>query len=218
MAQSPLFATAPRIKLYVDQKLVAYALGLNISVNVEVRPIYVFGSYRPITLERTMLSVITGTLQVQRLITASVAAELTATATDAANTLDRVSSAVGGSPAAKTAFTDVTGTELAGSNPGSGISNAILNQNSLFRHLDPDSILLSRTFDIQVNMKVPDVANNALTEVGWLQVQKVRFTGRNANISLGQIVNVPMNFRGLLATHLGATDTQFKMDSTSRQG
>lgn len=212
MAQKPVFTTAPRLKLYADSRLVAYAVGFSFNVSLDVQPIYVFGSYRPIALERTMISIVTGTMQIQRLISPGTSQDLVNKANVPDNTKDRVAS---GTLGAQTAFSDVTGTELAGSNPGAGASNVVLNQNNLFRHMDPDQILLSQTFDMQMNMKVP-TATNAIAEVGWMQIQKVRFVGRNVNISMGQIVNVPMNFRGLLVTHLGPGNTRFQLDSSSK--
>jgi hypothetical protein len=64
------------------------------------------------------------------------------------------------------------------------------------------------------------LANTQLQEVPWMNIQSCRITSRNTNISMGQLVNEPLNFQGLLATHsIQGTDfiTEYALDGKVKQ-
>lgn len=200
----PLFATAPRIKIYVQDKVIAYAVGFNLNISVDVQPVYVLGQYAPVSLEPTMYNIVTGTMQIVRLAANS------RTATPGAG---QVSSATASQQTAN-AGTLALGGELTSSVPGDSVTNSPLAQKELFLHLDPSKLLLSETFDVKLYMKVPKADGSGLEEKAWITVQNCRITSRNTNIAMGQIVNEPLSFQGLLAHHAG---DDFELDGAAKQ-
>ena len=66
----PLFTSAPRITMYIDSTPVAFAIGLNLNVSVDVRLVQVMGHYEAISAEPLLVGVVTGTMQIFKLISA----------------------------------------------------------------------------------------------------------------------------------------------------
>lgn len=225
----PLFTSAPRLKLYIDNVVVGYAIGFNINLSVDVQPIYVIGEYRPVALEPTMYNIVTGTMQIVRLRSKeAIAASLTAAGMTAA------ASTAGNEVAAK-----VSGTA------GTNNNNSILTQSNLFKQLDPSKLMLSQAFNVAVHMRVAtntssfnnasasidpqttnttfsngiaDTVNPGLTEVQWMEIKNCRITSRNTNITMGQLVNEPVNFQGLLAVNYGDDNGAIAQDNVIKQG
>jgi hypothetical protein len=207
MSISPAFATAPRIKLRIGDQLIAYAIGFNFNLSVDVQPVFVLGSYAPVSLEPTMYNVVTGTLQIVRLKTPNAQTNLLANKRSPTDTNT-------------TAMTS-NKAEL-NSTTATGTTNNPLSQSTLFSHLTPSQLILSQSFDLDLYMKVPTalgitamnnvdgkqslentVDNKVLEEVKWMTIKNCRFVSRNTNISQGQLVNEPLNFQGLLAQNDG---------------
>jgi len=187
----PLFATAPRIKIYVGDKIIAYAVGFNVSISVEVQPVYVLGQYAPIALEPTMYNIVSGTMQIVRLSASSRVGDTTN-----AGQLD--------TSAARQATANESNLTLGGelndtAATANNNTNSPLTQKQLFLHLDPSKLLLSETFDVHLYMKVPKSDGAGLEEKPWMKIENCRITSRNTNIAMGQIVNEPLSFQGLLA-------------------
>ena len=201
----PLFATAPRIKVYIQDKVVAYAVGFNLSASVDVQPVFVLGQYAPIALEPTMYNIVTGTMQITRLSSQSRTAAANAAA-------DQLTSA-GANQQTANSNSLATGGEL-NSTVGNGVTNSPLAQKELFLHLDPSKLLLSESFDVKLYMKVPNATNDGLEEKLWLTGQNCRITSRNTNIAQGQLVNEPLSFQGLLMHHDG---DGFELDGAAKQ-
>lgn len=239
---APLFTTAPRIKLKIGGVNIAYAIGLNINVSVNIQPVSIIGKFGPVSLEPTLYNTVTGTMQIIRLVSKeSLQNQLTAAAAvNAANSFNNQA----------TASIDNNGNEVIAESqilPSSategftGDSNSPLSQQSLHRHMSPKTVLLSRTFDFDLYMKVPNSANNAVqdlmgtqnptgddltnipstdlyTEVPWMRIEKVRISSRNTNIALGQLVNEPVSFQGLLATPVNLDEqSMFELDNGQTQ-
>lgn len=180
-----LFTTAPRCKIYINNKAVAYAIGFNFNISVTIQPVMVVGEVAPVALEQTMYNTVTGTMQIVRLKNAAVI--------------------------------------------GTGTAGTPLAQGELFAHTDPSTVLLARGFSVQVYLRKATIAasqsiadaaatagitdtsqtqkmaiqNGLLEEIKWLEIQGCRITGRSTNISMGQLVNEPLNFQGLLALREG---------------
>jgi hypothetical protein len=208
----PLFASAPRLKLYIDQEgadattttsyALAYAVGFTIAVSVDVQPVYVIGQYEPVALEPTMVNVVTGTFQIVRLVKNTLKTQADseslnsklhggAPATDKQDAVDAVTASTVGDPS---------------------------NQSLLFKHVDPAQLLLSKTFNIRVFMKVPTSAAK-LDEKPWMVIRDCRITSRNTNIAMGQLVNTPLSFRGLLLSDLDASgNAVFSSDNAITSG
>ena len=205
MSLRPLFTSAPRIKLRANGALIGYALGFNINVSVDVQPVYVLGQYEPVSLEPALYSPVSGTMQIVRL--RNLAQNLT-------------------NPSGNTYQVGVDGngkqTVFPSNSPEAAASNSPLSQAALFKHLDPRTILFSQSFDIDLYLKVPVQDSNDPTgqlveqELPWMTIKDCRITSRNTNISMGQLVNEPLNFQGLLATPTGTT-AQFSLDQSARQ-
>jgi hypothetical protein len=206
----PLFATAPRLKLRIQDKLVAYAVGFNIAVSVDIQPVFVIGSYAPISLEPTLYNTVTGTMQIVRLLSSTTLAAKAAVTDPATGNV---------TTPAQLAYAGVDGAELTSSGaPTDGAkSNSPLEQRELFKHVDPEKLLLSRTFDVAVYMKVPNAAGDGLEELAWMAIRDCRITSRNTNIAMGQLVNEPVSFQGLLATHTSDPTNQFEKDGSVTQ-
>lgn len=212
----PLFATAPRIKVYIQDKIVAYAVGFNVSVSVEVQPVYVLGQYAPISLEPTMYNIVTGTMQIVRLASQSRTAAAQAATDQLANSTDAATQQT-----ANASLLSLGG-ELTDSTGGPAPTNSPLSQKELFKHLDPSKLLLSESFDVRLYMKVPKADNTGIEELAWLEIKNCRITSRNTNIAMGQIVNEPLSFQGLLAHHLtdgnaGSITDGFSSDGSVKQ-
>lgn len=203
----PLFATAPRIKVYVQDKVIAYAVGFNINISVDVQPVYVLGQFAPVSLEPTMYNIVTGTMQIVRLSSGARTAAVTA-----AGQVDTTSAA---QQQTSSGSALAIGGELTSTLAGDGVvSNNPLSQKELFLHLNPSKLLLSESFDVKLYMKVPKADNSGLEELAWMTIENCRITSRNTNISMGQIVNEPLSFQGLLAHHAG---DGFELDGKVKQ-
>jgi hypothetical protein len=218
MSISPAFATAPRIKLRIGDQLIAYAIGFNFNVSVDVQPVFVLGSYAPVSLEPTLYNTVTGTLQIVRLKTPKAQQSL----------LD-----VKRNPTDTNSNIVTNGSVELGSTTAVGTTNNPLSQSTLFSHLTPSQLILSQSFDLDLYMKVPtaqgiaamnsngalplenSATNKTLDEVKWMTIKNCRFTSRNTNISQGQLVNEPLNFQGLLANNDG---DGFTLDSSVKEG
>lgn len=201
----PLFVTAPRLKLYVNNNVIGYAVGFNINISIDVQPVYVIGQYAPVSLEPTMYNIVTGTMQIVRL-----------NKTNRANSGSYGTLNPAGTIPSSNLFDAVTG-EL-NSTTGAGVSNTPLAQSQLHMHVNPEQLLLSRAFDVKLYMKVPNAANTGLEEKEWFQISTCRITSRNTNITMGQIVNEPVSFQGLLATPTAEGKTQFTLDGSIVEG
>ncbi len=212
IGKMPVFTTAPRIQLRIGDTKIAYAIGINLNIAIEVQPINVIGTFGPVALEPTMYNPVTGTVQIIKLMSKDTLTEHVNYVTNTgANTVSKPSLAQGVS-------VDAQGRETYGTMPSAYRfnNNSPVNQYDLFLHLNPGKILSSQTFNMDFYMYVPEYtsvtdpsdptseisASVKYTEVPWLRIEDVRLTSRSVNITLGQLVNEPVNFQGLLATPL----------------
>src|SRR5690606_38451446 len=63
----PIFVSAPQIRLYIDNTVIAYAIGINLNINIDAQSVYTFGEYGPVNVEPLQYGVVTGTLQIVKL-------------------------------------------------------------------------------------------------------------------------------------------------------
>jgi hypothetical protein len=216
MKRQPFFMSAPRLVIGIRsasgfQKL-AYAIGLSMNMSVNVQPVYCLGDIGPISYEPIQYQPITGSFQIFRLQTAAQRTKRTTNSQSmyAGNTI------------------------LTAGTIGSSVkdtTNAVTENNDLSMHLDPNKIITSSTFDIEIYLNVNgyghevsnvDVAALAgatattATDLAlFMTLKDCRLTGRNVNIAQGQIINEPMNFMGLLAVQ--STKDPEKLDSLVRE-
>lgn len=210
--QLPAFATAPRIKLYINDQVVAYAIGFNINVSVDVQPVFVLGQYAPVSLEPTMYNIVSGTLQIVRLKHKDTLANQQKALSARSNSLYNDKEIASATAATNSnSNSEILTTEADKTKK----TNSPLAQKELFKHLDPAQLLLSQSFNMDLYIKVPNASGTGLEETKWMSVQTCRIVSRNTNISMGQLVNEPLNFQGLLATH---ATPEFSLDNTTKQG
>lgn len=202
MSRKNLFTTAPRIKIRSGGSVIGYAIGLDVNVSVSVQPVYVIGEYKPVALETLMYEIVSGTFQIMRTKSNIIASSNQQT----------------GTITYKYLITDAQGNQVEATGPtvppgatqvsftGTSASNTVegLNQGKLFRQIDPRTILFSETFDLDLYLKVPVAidgtnSNTITKEALWFTITNCRITSRNTNISMGQLLNTPLNFQGLLA-------------------
>jgi hypothetical protein len=226
----PLFASAPRIKLYINNQVVAYAIGFNFNVSVDVQPVFVLGRFAPVSLEPTMYNTVTGTIQIVRLKSKNAVESLLASAKALHGADMSIPITTGDTTKAESIITN--------SAAGAQANNTPIGQSELFRHVTPSQLLLSQAFGMQLYMRMPNEplviaegtptaektiltqAYKQLKEVPWMNIQNCRITSRNTNISMGALVNEPLNFQGLLATHsIQGTDItkEYDLDRVVKQ-
>lgn len=215
MSQMPIFAAAPRIKLYIQNKPVAFAVGLNLNVSVEIQDVYVIGQYGPVTNEPLMYNLVTGTIQIMRLIPQTTQASLNALADAQVQMTNQ---------AGRRAVADFANVAQGGEiTAATGTDNDILTNSLLDSHLDPAQVIASQSFNMRMFMKVPKITGGSvdpaqpLVEKEWMEIQGCRITSENINIAMGQIVNIPLNFQGLLVTSTIPGLARFQRDSLVKQ-
>lgn len=206
MPVAPLFTSAPRVAMYFGTQRIAYAVGININVSVNVQPIQIMGEFGLISTEPTFYNVVTGTLQIIRLIKADTRSDTIT----ASNTFEGTNSDAANATTATLADSNI-------------IEDNIANQAALRLHMDPSKVLASSTFDLDLHLRVPaqnddtldpntPSVNAATLQTNspykkWMRIIDCRLSSRSLNISVGQLVNEPVNFQGLLATPVTETGT-----------
>jgi len=239
----PLFTSAPRIVLTFQGARIGFAVGFNINVSVDVEAVYCIGQYNAAYLEPKMVNPVNGTIQILKLNssdprgtnvpvgTGFALGHLDPSLVLASSLFDmdvylKVPKVVSQSLYTSNATTTAEGA------PATVQGAEILVQNEAGELVSQNPKVYeqktsSATKHI-VNTKTESMAANNLT-VGktnapadiklWMQIKQVRLTSRNANISLGQIVNEPVSFQGLFLT-AGAETSKgvFGLDSSIVQG
>lgn len=206
----PLFASAPRCKITIDNQTVAYAIGLNVSASVQIQEVRILGEFAIQSLEPVSYAPVTGSLQIVRLL----GQKSTDGTTEQIKAANLVSTTLHGqladdatAPLAKVAVQNsVTGT-------------ANFSQTSLLDHLNPKTVLRSRSFDITISLKAPAggpaidavaatataaavaaVPASSYTDevVSFLEIKDCRLVGSSMNIAPGQLLTQSLEFQGLL--------------------
>ena len=198
----PTMISAPRVVIYLNNTPVAFAIGLSLNAGVSINPVYALGSFEAISLEPVMYAPVSGVLQVIRLATPENRAALVA--------------AGGGNSGS---LGDAKGGAYQ-SSIGNSVDNDIVTIGNLYTHLDPEKVLASETFDLNIFIKnLTSAGDSSVTPaasdlMSFMQIKDCRLTGRNTNISMGSLVNEPLTWVGLLAinTTLAATN-QEQLDS-----
>lgn len=203
--KKPLFSSAPRLQIKIGENPVAYAIGFNMNMSVNLQPVNVIGAYAPISYEPTLVNLVTGSMQIVKLIPVNVQ-----------TTIKDLS----GKTDAKNVLTNANNNTQA----NSAISgNAIPEVHALQRHLDPRFIMLSESFDI--TLRLTQVATSLHTGVKHtsvstliddqqlengeekiktqIEIKDCRLTGRSSGISLGQLMNETVQWEGLITNETG---------------
>lgn len=226
-----LFTTAPKLRLLINDESVAYAIGFNMNISVDVTPVQVIGQVGAMALEPTMYNVVTGTIQITKLVSGSTKANqasLIQPDSLIGNDITQVIMQKAGESGIAESTVDL-GSVQANSKAD---SNSILSKQKLAMHLDPSKVLLSRTFDMDIYLTVPTaetIVQATTTAPGdgqlslngqpskWLRIKYCRLTSRNTNIGQGALVNEPVNFQGLIATPVINDKDMFKLDALIKE-
>jgi len=229
----PLFVAAPRVILKVADVIIGYAIGLRVNVTLDIERVKILGQFEPIAIEPMFLPPCSGTFRVVRLLSfdSRSANAGAANATRDNNVTDPA--AVGSTTAFGSSV--ATGPAAGGllTEPASG---SVLGQGTLSRHLDPEKILYSQTFDMDLYIKVPNIAagdlgtdnilnananildpNSAAAvyfEEHFLKVKDCRLTGASVDLTPGRLLEEPFSFEGLIAQTMRAGVAQQNLDTT----
>jgi hypothetical protein len=192
-----------------------------------------------------MYNVVTGTMQVMRFMSGGKRKEMVDSAKAAfANTKVYGASSVAVPDKAAGAASGAT-TKAVDYSPTPSISEESVDaQIAMFSHLDPMVVLLSETFDIDLEIAVPTStissaiaaakaadstkADSTITTgftqpnfeyKPWLRISQCRLASGNVNISMGQLLNEPVSFQGLLLTPFdqNTANTIFSLDAGMNQ-
>ena len=218
----PLFASAPRMVIYVNNRPIAYAIGLSVASSWAVETVQVLGEFMAQSIEPLYMPPVSGTFSIIELLTPQAqtnmkaAANVKGTATNPAGT-----------------YTDLhkKGTNFASSlDNTTGTGNSALNNSSLYRHLDPATVLISQSFDLAIYMKVPAVTmgadgivnytdpKNRDVQEEFMYIKECRLTSKSVSISPGSLVNVPLEFQGLLIQNAALSENaREQLDSSNYQ-
>lgn len=216
--QTPFFMSGPRLKIKVDGQTIAYAVGLDLRVSRNVQIVNVLGSYASVALQATAYNGVSGSMQIVRLMD-KASAKSNIDAFKAATTKDTEN------------WTGVSSLTGVASNSsivkGNATSNSVISASeNLIRHLDPESVLASSTFDIEVWQMYPTETvlqtvatpekpsepildkdsnqqragglNNSGVLVKHFTIQNCRLNSRSASISAGQLLTESFSFTGTL--------------------
>lgn len=204
----PLFVAAPRVILRVADTIIGYGIGLRLNVSLDIERVKIIGQYEPVAIEPMFLPPCSGTFRVVRLLSQS--SRVANSAAAAANRDGIVSDTTNFGSSVAT----VSGSTL--SEPAGG---TVLGGGALARHLDPETILFSQTFDLDIYIKVPSIAStdfgtdNILTsnapvlatatrsilEEHFLKVKDCRLSGASVDLTPGRLMEEPFAFEGLIA-------------------
>jgi len=204
----PLFASAPLCKIDIDTgsgaKTIAYAVGLSVNVSVNLQEVRVLGQYEVEAIEPLAMMPVTGSFQVIRLMTDTTRGALLATAKADPEKYPLVrtegDTLSANTPSGIKNDSDIKNGKLA-TDLGAG---ALTGSDELAKHLDPRTILLSKSFDITVKMKTPAAKNEqgnwtegALTT--FMVLKDCRLSGASASLTPGALLTESVEFQGLLA-------------------
>jgi hypothetical protein len=201
----PLFASAPLCTIEINSTKIAYAVGLSLNVGISLQEIRVLGQYELESIEPMAMMPVTGSFQVIRLLTQTLRTENVVAATAASNSLVRTKEEVGD---LKGLAKDAVIANSSVSEQGTG---ALTGSSELAKHLDPRTILLSKSFDITIKMKVPSVKQGddwvQGAETVFMEIKDCRLSGASASISPGALLTESVEFQGLIAIRKKASNS-----------
>jgi hypothetical protein len=194
------FASAPRIRIKIDNVDIAYAVGLSLNVGINLQEVRVLGSFEVQSVEPLTMMPVTGSFQIIRLFDSE-------TIKRNVNKAKARDSAFISNKDVITGKDDkgepiLTNGEVVATRAATG--GAFLNNTELAKHLDPRFILSSKSFDIEILIDTPIIKNNkdawaGATGITMLKVKNCRLTGASANITPNALLTESAEFQGLLA-------------------
>lgn len=209
---APLFASAPRMVIKVNGTDIGYAIGLNMNVSIDVQPIKAIGYFGPVSLEPTMYNPVSGTFRLIRLLNKNFVNTQVTAAKSARSGNSLIGKAAPEYPETQAALYSKDGEtgNITGTN-----TTAATNRFALHRHLDPETVLISKTFDIEIYLHLPTedtikVANDkgvraevkgTLVPRPFLYIRDCRVISADGELSPGRLFEEPLSFQGLVAVN-----------------
>lgn len=219
----PLFASAPRAKITINNKKVAYAIGLNLNVSVNLQDVKVLGEFAIQSIEPTVYAPVSGSFQIVRLLSK----ETQTAQRDSAKTQNAKNNLLGNSKTAADTNDQVTIKNSVENNDGDANN---FGQAELYKHLDPTQVLATQSFDIEIKLKVPKGsldANGKFTpvktkpyddEASFLIIKDCRLTSASASISPNQLLSQSLEFQGLLMINQARAGAKEGSDASFKDG
>lgn len=176
----PLFVSAPKVRIKISQLTVAFAIGLSLSIDVNVENVFTFGQFDSAGPEPLHYGLVSGSIQIVKL-----------------NTIP--SNSVLSLPP-ETPFAGPTPLPFS-TDPSDGPGTPALR---LADHLDPTRVLASETFDFDIlvnHFSTTEIDSRLLGNPAYYSLYSIkdcRIGGSNINIALGALLNEPVSFQGLL--------------------
>jgi hypothetical protein len=204
MGIKPFFASAPRLKIKVGDVVLAYSIGINMNVSVDVRPVMVIGSYSPAIYEPVMYGVVSGSMQIVKMAGNEVQVTRKKAAKD-----QKKNDAVTDTLKDSDVLTSATKADANEDNSILKISPSA-GKAALENHLNPAKVIMSETFDIILELELPGLGHKTL-----MTIKDCRLSGRSSNISMAQLTSEAVSFQGLLAIPEGQG---FALDSNNKDG
>lgn len=214
----PLFASAPRAVIIIDGTTVAYAVGLSLNASVNIQEVRILGEFAVQSLEPTAYLPVSGSFQIVRILD-------DATISDQKTSAAALNSKLAGDPTDTTTVDKVAAhNSTQGANGGNDFG-----QEELFRQLDPRTTLFSKSFDIEIKLKVPTTTQlsdlstaqtDGLTNVGFLEVKDCRLSSASMNVAPNQLLTQSLEFQGLLLVQKdrGEDGVEESIDATVPDG
>lgn len=212
----PLFMSAPRCFIKVNETKIAWAIGLSFQVTLDITPVKVLGAFGIQSLEPTAYNPISGTFRIFRLMPQYQ--KTGATPSPAINTTVLNSGLVG--------VTATTPGSVAATSSIASSDASFTVQKTLDMHIDPTQVLLSQSFDIDVELVQPSVtldkdgkAVATSDSVSFLTLKDCRIISRDVEIAPGRLIEEPLSFQGLLVVNTGLADESLwqQTDSAVKQ-
>jgi hypothetical protein len=219
----PLFSSAPRCKISVGGRDVAYAIGLSVSASVNLQEVRILGEFAVQSIEPVAYLPVSGSFQVVRLLSK----ETQAAQTEAARAIHADNSLI------RSDFRDnnqdVAAIKNSVQNTGIGDANDF-GQSELYAQLDPQKVLGTQSFDIEIKLKVPkgtfDGSGKFTPTTGadkdflspFLTIKDCRLIGASANIAPSQILSQSLEFQGLLMVNEARGGAREELDSAFTDG
>lgn len=130
MAKQPFFTSAPRITLLIGSSRVGYAIGLTLNISISVEPVKILGTFETLSLEPLAYLPVTGSMRILKLLPISQQTAVLAGAKEGSGTAPRTFSINNDSTS--------TGMEK---------------QGAIYQHVNPASILISKSFDLNIDVR-----------------------------------------------------------------
>lgn len=219
-----LFASAPRCKISVGGREVAYAVGLSVAASVNLQEVRILGEFAVQSIESLAYLPVSGSFQVVRILSKETqsAQKTAAAAIHATNNLL-------GNSATDNDLTDQASIKNSVRHPDNGDANDF-GQSELYRQLDPQQVLATQSFDIEIKLKVPKGSfdgNGKFTPTddadidylaSFLEIRDCRLIGASANFAPNQRLTQSLEFQGLLMINKARGSTDEGLDATFTEG